>query len=269
MSQAPPAPVFTSYYWHRGFLMLASSFVLERQQKPYRRLSATLMYAAGKPFLIETGEGAVTEARAVLIAPKVLRRRIVAIGSDLMICDLSVATPHFNAVSPLFGGRDVTVLDASCFAPLDAEIALARAGELPVEQVPALIDNIILALTGQRPAALPLHPRIVQVLELIEASSLDTVSLPWLAEQVHLSPSRLRHLFTEQVGCSLTHYFRWSAVWKGVWLWTRGKSLMDVAVETGFHDLAHLNRAFNEVFGLNPSTLFDADQMRLLRCPLL
>ena len=102
--------LFTSYYWHRGFLMLAPSFVLERQEKPYRRLSATLMYAAGKPFLIETGEGTITEARAVLIAPKVLRRRIVAVDSDLMICDLSVATPHFDAVASLLCGA-ATSLD--------------------------------------------------------------------------------------------------------------------------------------------------------------
>lgn len=259
----------TSYYWHRGFLMLAPSFVLERQGKPYRRLSATLMYAADKPFLIETGDGKVTEARAALIAPKVLRRRIVAVDSELMICDLSVATPHFSAVAALLGGDDVTVLDPACFAALADDIALARTAGLPVERLPALIDNLIFALTGERPAALPLHPRIAQVLALIEESSLDTVSLPWLAEQVHLSPSRLRHLFTEQVGCSLTHYCRWSAVWKGVWLWSRGKSLLEVAVETGFHDLAHLNRAFNEVFGLSPSSLFNVDQMRLMRCPVL
>ncbi|MEK6788198.1 MAG: AraC family transcriptional regulator [Pseudomonadota bacterium] len=266
---SPVTPVFTSYYWHRGFLMLAPTFVLERQDKPYRRLSATLMYAAGKPFVIETGDGTVTEARAVLIAPKVLRRRIVAVDSDLMICDLSVATPHFNAVASLLGGDDVTVLDAACFAGLNDEIALAQKAELPVERVPALIDNLIFALTGERPEALPLHPRIAQVLALIEESSLDAVSLPWLAEQVHLSPSRLRHLFTEQIGCSLTHYCRWSAVWKGVWLWSRGMSLLDVVVETGFHDMAHINRAFNEVFGLNPSSLANADQIRLMRCPMI
>ena len=42
--------------------------------------------------------------------------------------------------------------------------------------------------------------------------------------------------------------------------------LVEVSEAAGFHDLAHLNRAFNEVFGLNPSTVFDPGQVRLVRC---
>lgn len=266
-SHAPGKPVFTSYYWQHGFLMLAPSFVHERQKKPYRRPSATLMYAAGAPFLLETGDGEVTEARAVLIASQVLRRRIVAADSDLMICDLFVATPHFNAASALLGGEAVIVLDASRLAAFDAELALARAAELPVERMPALIDDMMLALTGRPSVSPPLHPRIAQVLALIETSSFDTVSLPWLAQQVHLSPSRLSHLFAEQIGYSLMRYCRWAALWKGVWSWRDSQSLRDMVAEAGFHDQAHLNRAFHEVFGLNPSLFFTAGQMRLMRCP--
>lgn len=259
-------PLITCYYWQRGFVLSAPSFMLDRQQKPYRRLAATLMHASRGPILLETGEGEITEARTVLIAPKTLRRRILALNSDITIVDLSVATPAFAALSPLLSGESVRVLDGTPLTPLLERLAGLRRGELPAEQLPALIEEMVLRLSGRSVLPAAAHPRIAQVLAEIERLPLHAVSLSVLAEQVHMSPSRLRHLFSEQMGCSLTHYLRWAAVWKGVWLWSRGRPLAEIVEEVGFHDLAHLNRAFNEVFGLNPSMLFDPGQVGLHRC---
>ncbi|MFA5939638.1 MAG: AraC family transcriptional regulator [Sinimarinibacterium sp.] len=259
-------PLITIYYWRQGFVLLAPSFVLDRSKNPYRRLSATLMYASKAPFMLETGEADSLVARAALIAPKVPRRRIVAINSDLLICDLAVVTPEFNALAPLLGAAPVRELDASAFVPLQAELDRMHRGELPAGELQSVIGRMVFAVTGQHPASLPLHPKIAHALQLIDDFPMRTVTLPWLAERVHLSPSRLRHVFTEQVGSSLTHYLRWTAIWKGVWLWARGTPLIEVAEQVGFHDLAHVNRAFNEIFGLNPSFVLKPDQVRPIRC---
>jgi hypothetical protein len=60
-----------------------------------------------------------------------------------------------------------------------------------------------------------------------------------------------------ETGCPVSHYARWVAVWKVASLWTQGKPLTGIACEIGFHDLAHLDHASIEVFGMNPSTVID------------
>jgi AraC-like DNA-binding protein len=255
----------TAYYWRRGFMLLAPSYSLDRSQNPYRRLSATLILALRNPFTLETGAGERLEARAALIAPKVLRRRLCA-DSDIVICDLAVVTPEYLALAPMLNGASVLELDFASVAPLVADFAYAQRGELDAKALRDLLHRTIFCLTGRQPQPPRLDPRIAQVLQLIEEQPLNAVSLSWLAGQVQLSASRLRHLFQEQVGSSLTHYLRWSAVWKGVWLWSRGRPFIEVAEAAGFHDLAHINRAFNEVFGMNPSALSNSNQVRLIRC---
>jgi AraC-like DNA-binding protein len=90
--------------------------------------------------------------------------------------------------------------------------------------------------------------------------------LPALGKRLHLSTSRLRHLFQEELGCSVTHYARWAAVWKAARAWKHGTPFTDLAHAVGFYDLAHLDHAFIETFGVNPSTVIDPAQITLIRC---
>jgi AraC-like DNA-binding protein len=266
LPSAGPAPLITVYYWRHGFVLLAPSFVLDRSSNPYRRLAITLMHASREPFTLETGIADRTVTRAALIAPRVPRRRIAALKSELFICDLAVATPEFHALALLLGNTPVHALDAAVFEPLQPEIDLMHRGELPTAELQPFIGRLVFALCGRQPERPARHPGIARALQLIDEHPMNIVSLPWLAERVQLSPSRLRHLFVEQVGSSLTHYLRWTALWKGMWLWSRGTPLIELAEQVGFHDLAHVNRAFNEIFGVNPSYMFNPQQVRLLRC---
>jgi AraC-like DNA-binding protein len=260
------AAKLTAYYWRNGFVLLAPTFHLDRSRQPYHRLSATLMVARRNPFTLETGIDDRLTARAVLIGPKVERRRIAAIESDLMICDLALTSPEYASLAPLLEGRSVCELDASQMEPLASAFDTSLSGELSADELRTRLGDVIARISGHKPQATVLHPRVIQVMRLIEDHPLDTTTLEWLAGQVHLSSSRLRHLFKEQTGSSLSHYLRWNAVWKGVWLWSRGQSLTEIGQAVGFHDSAHLNRAFNEIFGLNPSTLVDPAQFKLIRC---
>ena len=93
------------------------------------------------------------------------------------------------------------------------------------------------------------------------------MTLTALARRLCLSPSRLRHLFKEVTGNTVSHYARWAAVWRVVSLWSQGRRLTEIAQEVRFHDLAHLDHAFNEVFGLNPSSVINPENVTLIRCP--
>ena len=49
-------------------------------------------------------------------------------------------------------------------------------------------------------------------------------------------------------------------------LWQQGMKFTDVAHAVGFHDLAHADHAFTEIFGLTPSEVTDTRRMTLYKC---
>lgn len=68
-----------------------------------------------------------------------------------------------------------------------------------------------------------------------------------------LSPSRLRHLFTEQLGLSFRACVRWPRLQAGMRVVEAGGSLTDAAHAAGCADGAHATRVYREMFGLAPS----------------
>jgi AraC-like DNA-binding protein len=72
---------------------------------------------------------------------------------------------------------------------------------------------------------------------------------------VHLSPSRLRHLFVEQTGLAFKTYMVWLRLVRALELYSAGQSLTEAAHEAGFSDSAHLSRIFRRTFGLPATTL--------------
>ncbi|WP_394843158.1 AraC family transcriptional regulator [Pendulispora brunnea] len=247
---------FTVYYGLRRFLLLAPTWVLA-PATPYRRLTPTLLLACKEPFQLEVNDDAPRFARAALIAPKVLRRRVIAVDSDMAIFDLpmhSIPTPE-----------PVRVLDIERFAPLLPALAEAFSGRLPGAEVGRLFDAAV-RLIEDVPHEPHHDPRIEQALRLIDELPFDEVTVTGLARRLGLSSSRLRHLFKEVTGHTISHYARWAAVWRACSLWSQGRRLTEIAHEVGFHDLAHLDHAFVEVFGLNPSSVIDPENVTLIRC---
>ncbi len=257
----------TAYYGNRRFLLLATSFVLDRSSSPYRRLSASLMLACGEPLRLEVGDGLTLTTRVALVAPKVRRRRTVALNSRLAIFDVPIGSPEYAALEPTLQEQQILSLELERFASLLPTLERGFAAPLSCAEVDGLFQSAVHAVTGRRPALRKVDPRIARAIDLIDEVPLDQIRLTRLAKQLSLSPSRLRHLFQTETGCSVTHYARWAAVWKAASLWTRGMPLTEIAHEVGFYDLAHLDHAFVETFGVSPSVVIDPSRIALVRCP--
>lgn len=269
MSERASAPqvTFTVYYGVRRFLLLAQSFVLDRAHNPYRRLSATLLIACKHPFRLETGNDKIIETYAALIAPDVPRHRIIAEDSDIAIFDMPIETPEFAALKPLLSQVNVTAFALDRFTTLLPDLRLGFSEHLSHSQVETLFDAAIIALCGHKLKRERLDPRVIKVIELINGLPFDEAPVICLAQRLQISPSRLQHLFKEQLGTTLSHYRRWAAVWRAGWLLSKGCQLTTIAHQIGFYDLAHLDHAFAEIFGLSPSTLINPMQVTLVRCP--
>lgn len=75
------------------------------------------------------------------------------------------------------------------------------------------------------------------------------------AQAAGISPSRLSHLFTEQVGIPFRNYVLWLRLRRVVDEVADGSNLTRAALAAGFSDSSHLSRVFRDNFGLAPSAL--------------
>lgn len=118
--------------------------------------------------------------------------------------------------------------------------------ELIAHLAPATADNAIAVQ----------HPAVSEALRLLpDLVAAGPVSGTELAGLVHLSASRLTHLFTEQVGIPLRRYVLWSRLRAAIVRVQAGDDLTGAAHGAGFADSAHLTRTTREMFGLPPSVL--------------
>jgi len=99
-------------------------------------------------------------------------------------------------------------------------------------------------------------PRIEEVIGIIRSEPSRSHSVERLADAVHLSPSRLIHLFREQVGVPIRRFTVWSRIRQVIHLAVDGATLTEAAHGAGFSDAAHMSNTFRQMFGFAPSALF-------------
>jgi AraC-like DNA-binding protein len=141
----------------------------------------------------------------------------------------------------------------------------ARAGvalALPLPPADAAdIGRFVAETIGELPVATALPPHVTAALAYVDGALDARPTLAGAAEAVHLSPSRLTHVFTREVGLPFKRYVLWRRLRRVVAEVAEGTTLTRAAAAAGFSDSAHLSRTFRRTFGLPPSAL---QHMRLL-----
>ena len=102
--------------------------------------------------------------------------------------------------------------------------------------------------------------RVMKCLALLDSGDLAYHSmLSILQDHVHLSESRLSHLFKENIGVSIKKYLVWSRLKLAIdAVLYHGDSLSSAAHRSGFFDQAHLSKAFKEMLGIHPSAAYNS-----------
>jgi AraC family transcriptional regulator len=129
------------------------------------------------------------------------------------------------------------------------------------------LDRFILESLGESaPNAVTLDKRVEQSLETISRWPFAPTSsvITQLADEVQLSPSRLRHLFQAQVGVSLKSYLQWKRLLLTAQMAAQGASLTEAAHTLDFADSAHFSRLFRDSFGLTPSEIFRSQFIQVI-----
>lgn len=102
--------------------------------------------------------------------------------------------------------------------------------------------------------------RIAAVVRRLVNEPGESIPIEELAASVHISPSRLAHLFKERVGVPIRMFRTWYRLKTAVTLIRDGVNLTEAALRAGFYDSAHFTNTFRDTFGLSPSVVFSAQR---------
>ena len=107
----------------------------------------------------------------------------------------------------------------------------------------------------QQTRSITMDPRIRTVLTTLMDAYQQSISIDQLAASVNLSPSRLQHIFKQQVGISVSRYHQWLRLRMSFQRIAEGASPIEAAHEVGFYDQPHFSKLFKRSFGYSPQDL--------------
>lgn len=145
----------------------------------------------------------------------------------------------------------ISALDADALAEQSAQLADFYAQHAADEELAACAKTITAGLSSIHLSSVkPIDKRIARAIDILRERLADTVSMTEIAEAVHLSPERFRHLFLQETGIRFRPYVLWLRLEVAVALYGAGSSLTEASHAGGFADSAHFSRTFKRMFGV-------------------
>ena len=117
-------------------------------------------------------------------------------------------------------------------------------------------DPPVLYRTGKE------HESVAQIKNYIEAHFAENISIDELTEITQLSRFHMIRVFKESVGIPPHAYLRQVRIQQAKSMFFSGKSIVDIAAETGFADQSHLTRWFKRLWGFTPGQYSNSVQDR-------
>lgn len=244
------------FIWENRSLYLGAVFI---QLKKYTITSDQLIIATkGSIRIQEPGQEAL-ECRSILL------RAGSQVNMD--ISDARDAIISIAYLNPL--GQDFTSLQQSMGLEIQGAYFHHRNEQRIIDTLVHIRDsnlsisdaeqNFLELLAPEDPSnfiAKEFDPRIITVVERLNELVRENVSIKSLADEVHLSESRLVKLFKQQIGLPITRYRLRHRIFISVLHLAVGKSVTEAALAAGFASTAHFSKCFTATMGIQPSASF-------------
>lgn len=239
--------------WNGRALFLGSVPDLDFHQQA----AALVCVGVDGPFALARENGDTMVCRSALIGPQILHSLKPA-GSLCAFLFFDPDNPDYEyltASNPPQGERGIHVAlkEEPRLIQVFADIAAAADEEILCNR---LID-LELSPQHKAPAAIT-DERIQFVMKRLITEPGESIPIESLAAQVEISPSRLAHLFKDEVGVPIRMFRTWFRLKNAVIFLKDGLTLTDAALRAGFYDSAHFTNTFRDTFGISPSVVFGA-----------
>lgn len=202
-----------------------------------------LIQSFGSSFDLETENGAARCGSALI--PSGMAHRLECDDSPVLITLVEPLGPRGSDLN-----RIATEIEQHCLDGRIPSASLLDADE-PVEVAQSTLSDL---LPG-RPSYPTLSPHVTAALTYLDDAVEGKPSLGEAASAATISPSRLTHLFTDEIGIPFRKYVLWLRLRRVVDEVSEGANLTEAAFTAGFSDSPHLSKVFRENFGLSPSAL--------------
>jgi AraC-like DNA-binding protein len=160
-----------------------------------------------------------------------------------------------SRIKKLLSGRDFIrfeqIIDPDSLGP----VLPVEYNSLPNEALMGHIQRLIDVVTGSSADEIKaIDGRIERLLLFLKENLTGRISRTQIQDITFLSFDRARHLFTKEVGISLSRYILWQRLRCALKdIVTGGASLTEITKNYAFTDLSHFNRTFKQMFGFSPS----------------
>jgi AraC-like DNA-binding protein len=241
-------------FWQGGSLWIGRDAGHSRPHAHHALQISLSLDEGGSVFLRRAGEQEWSGYRGAVIRSH-SRHEFDGRGGSVAQVFVEPETAPGRALTARFASEDISALPAADLA-MGAELRSCRAGRRADDA--ALLGaarRFVAALAGSVAAPPPPNARVDAAVGFI-SRRLDTgIALADVAAHVHLSPSRLRHLFVQETGSTYRGYVLWLRMNRAVAAMMGGHSWTEAAHEAGFADSAHLSRTFRRMFGVSPAMI--------------
>jgi AraC-like DNA-binding protein len=236
------------YVWHDRFLYVGPS----KATTSHRNHAAAWLAAPGATLHVTLTDGTLLQGEAVYI-PSGTEYATQGIDVDIAALFWEPESASFRRAA----GPGTDTPRAFQFPrPSDHVIHQLQNPATSASEADRLIENLF-GLSGSATALAPyLDTRVEMALSFLRESPQHYGSIEALADKVHLSPSRLAHIFKEEVGVPVRRYVLWTKMRRALDLAISGESLTSAALSAGFSDSAHLSRTVRSMMGIAPEYLF-------------
>ncbi len=169
----------------------------------------------------------------------------------LQISDEAYAFPYF---------KDILVHDTELGSRIRRFFSLVEDGSSSLETESVLFSllSILILHHGDDPPVtceVGLHENAIkEVCEFIRTHYEQDLSLRRLSSVTRLSPFYFQRLFLQNTGVSPHEYLVQYRIKKARELLSQGRSIADVALDTGFVDQSHFTRSFKRATGITPGS---------------
>lgn len=212
----------------------------------HRHFAAHLVFALERPFTALVNSVSVEAAG-------------IAIGSDVPHTILSEAPTlvvFIDELTPMSRCVKYTLLRGAPWRTLDTSVS-SEVGErwrdVRTEADAAAAAAETERLLGLQEQRTPTEdPRILEAAAYMKAApALEQLTIREVAQAVHLSPSRLTHLFRRDTGISPSFYLANLKLERAFYLLETGRSLTQVCMDAGFATPSHMADTSRKLYGMS------------------